>query len=74
MDNEDFSVPVVSDWSEMKECMFAEKCWVNPKNVDVSKEYELGDFLRVWCLHDECWCSASLGVECCAIYLDHMNE
>ena len=54
--------------------MFDEKCWVKAKNVDLSKKYDLGDFLRVWRLHDECWCSASLGVECCAIYLDHMNE
>ncbi|EHR1327345.1 TPA: hypothetical protein ACF2DS_001264 [Clostridium perfringens] len=65
---------VVKNWNEMKECFFAEKRWVNPKDVDVEKEYEKGDFLRVWCAHDQCWCQAELGPEYCCIYTDHRDE
>lgn len=68
------SKKVIKDWESMKGCIFAEKCWVNPKNIEVAKSYEYGDFPRVWCNHDDGWCEADLGYECCCIYSDHMEE
>ncbi|HHD2820131.1 TPA: hypothetical protein ACOTGY_001373 [Clostridium perfringens] len=65
---------VVTNWSELESCYFSEKRWVNPKNIDVEKEYEKGDFLRVWCGHDQCWCHAEMGPEYCCIYTDHRDD
>lgn len=59
----------------MKACMFARKCWVNPQNVDLNKEYEKGDFLRVYCDHDDTWCSCKIDdPDDCQIYFDHNKE
>lgn len=72
--NPDFRLPVVTDWEDLKHCPFAEKRWVNPSDVDEEKDYEKGDFLRVFCNHDIGWCSAENGYECCTICLDHLKE
>ncbi|MCE5222048.1 MAG: hypothetical protein LLF98_12550 [Clostridium sp.] len=72
--DEEYSRAVVTDWDEVSGCMFSEKAWVNPKDVDTSKSYEKGDFLRVWCIHDGDWCEAENGLDCCCIYQDHENE
>lgn len=65
---------VVNDWESVSDCMFSEKCWVNPKDIGTSKSYEQGDFLRVWCNHNGDWCEAEYGLDCCSIYQDHENE
>ena len=41
--------PVITDWSNLSNCPFAQKCWVNPSNINENKSYEKGDFLRVYC-------------------------
>jgi len=63
---------VVTNWDDQSGCIFAEKKWVNPKNVNVQKEYLKGDFPRVWCLHESDWCEAKDGD--CQIRTDHENE
>lgn len=66
---------VVKNWDDMSECMFAEKQWVNPGNIDEPKGYEKGDFLRVWCLHNNDWCECETeDPEYCTIFRDHSNE
>lgn len=67
-------LPVITNWHNCKNCYFSEKRWVNPKDVNTEKDYETGDFLRVWCAHDQCWCSAEFGYEFCCIYRDHEDE
>lgn len=72
---EDIKTVVVTDWDNKKSCMFARKCWVNPKNVDREKEYEKGDFLRVYCDHDQMWCSCEFwNTQDCVICSDHTKE
>ncbi len=68
------SYPVITDWDEFSECPFAAKRWVNRSNVDEEKSYEVGDFLRVYCEHDGCWCNAEFGVDNCVICSDHLAE
>lgn len=41
--------PVITDWDDLSNCPFARKYWVNPSNVNQEKDYEKGDFLRVYC-------------------------
>lgn len=65
---------VITDWESVSDCMFSEKCWVNPKDIDNAKSFEKGDFLRVWCNHDGGWCAAENGLDGCVIYQDHENE
>lgn len=76
MGNDDMydNTPVITNWEELSQCMFAKKLWVHPSDVNIEKEYEKGDFLRVWCVHDGCWCSEEIGAENCCIYNDHENE
>lgn len=72
--NPDFSFTVVKDWDDLQSCPFARKCWVNPSNIDEEKSYEKGDFLRVYCDHDDRWCDAEYGHEYCVICTDHLEE
>lgn len=72
--NPNFYSPVVTDWDDLQNCPFAEKKWVNRSNVNKEKDYEKGDFLRVFCIHDIGWCNAENGHECCAICTDHLEE
>lgn len=60
---------IIKKRDDYKYCYFSEKKWVNPKNINDSsyKEHEKGDFLRVWCQHNQCWCSAEFGYESCII-------
>jgi len=72
---DDFTKKVVKDWDSMKSCYFADKRWVNRKNVSEAKEYEEGDFLRVYCTHNQIWCSNETNdPNDCAIFFDHNNE
>lgn len=73
-EKEEKELPVITNWDELQSCMFAEKRWVNPKSVDISKSYEKGDFLRVFCNHDGEWCQAVFGLNGCKIYEDHEKE
>ncbi|NLW92582.1 MAG: hypothetical protein GXY34_13415 [Syntrophomonadaceae bacterium] len=73
-DPEEYTGPVITQWSEYQDCWFAEKAWVNHSDVNTSKTYEKGDFLRVRCLHDDGWCSAEAGPDFCAIFQKHKNE
>ena len=63
-------------WSSgMGECFFAEKRWVNPKNINEPKSFEKGDFPRVYCLHESAWCACVTNdPEDCCIYTKHRDE
>ena len=72
--HDEFSAKVVTDWDSMKICYFSAKRWVNPKNVNEEKEYEKGDFLRIYCTHDQIWCSCETNdPNDCVIFSDHNN-
>lgn len=71
---DNISFPVVTNWDDLSLCPFARKAWVHQGNIDVEKEYEKGDFLRVYCEHDIRWCDAEYGCDNCVICSDHMNE
>ncbi len=61
---------IVTNWSTHSMCLFAEKEWVSPKDIQHAKRYELGDCLRVWCLHNSDWCESS-DARNCPIRCDH---
>ena len=65
---------IVTEWGTFKRCYFARKEWVNPREKSTPKSYEEGDFLRVWCEHDGCWCQALISPDYCPIFQDHEAE
>lgn len=60
-------------YADVENCTLAEKMYVSHKNLNIAKDYEVGDFDRAFCSKQSDWCDCEVDSKYCPYLNDFLS-